>query len=262
MNQLYLKHLIATSALAGPAERARRLIAALRGLAHPELGLLRQEDRMMGVVLERLLTRSSNCIDIGAHVGSVSAVFHKLAPDGQHIIVEAAPEKAAWLRRRFTRATVHQVAVSNSTGNVSFFENIDQPGFSSLSDRTSRGATREIRVDCKRLDDLIPADHNVDFIKIDVEGHEHDALLGGGETISRCRPTILFEAGAEGDADTDPEANLRLFRLLTSDMGYDVRAVFDAYYNRPAITEADFAAYRTYPFLAFNYVATPSAGSH
>jgi FkbM family methyltransferase len=33
----------------------------------------------------------------------------------------------------------------------------------------------------------------VDFIKLDVEGHELNVIRGGVETISRCKPVIFFE---------------------------------------------------------------------
>lgn len=35
--------------------------------------------------------------------------------------------------------------------------------------------------------------HDVDFIKVDVEGHELQALAGGLATIERSRPTLLVE---------------------------------------------------------------------
>jgi len=38
---------------------------------------------------------------------------------------------------------------------------------------------------------------DVDFIKIDVEGHELEVLKGGVETITRCRPWIVVESLGE-----------------------------------------------------------------
>lgn len=46
-------------------------------------------------------------------------------------------------------------------------------------------------VQVKRLDDFGIAD--VDFIKIDVEGHELEVLKGGAATIERYRPVLLME---------------------------------------------------------------------
>lgn len=43
----------------------------------------------------------------------------------------------------------------------------------------------------KRLDDFGIDD--VDFVKIDTEGHELFVLRGGDETIKRCRPVIIVE---------------------------------------------------------------------
>ncbi len=34
---------------------------------------------------------------------------------------------------------------------------------------------------------------NVDFIKIDVEGHEYDLLLGAVKTLQRCKPLVYIE---------------------------------------------------------------------
>jgi methyltransferase FkbM-like protein len=33
----------------------------------------------------------------------------------------------------------------------------------------------------------------VDFIKIDVQGADGEVLLGGVETLRRCRPVVVFE---------------------------------------------------------------------
>ena len=43
-----------------------------------------------------------------------------------------------------------------------------------------------IMLDSLNLDDL-------DFLKLDVEGSEVDALLGAKETLLRCKPVVLFE---------------------------------------------------------------------
>ncbi|SFE00834.1 methyltransferase, FkbM family [Sulfitobacter brevis] len=212
---LGLKHRIATSGLAGPVGAVRGRLRAMRELLHPELALLYREDAMMDAVLERLIQPDWNCLDVGAHLESVFYKLTQLAPKGTHAMVEASPGKAQMLRGRVV----------------------------------------ERRVAARRLDDLLGPDAQVDFIKIDVEGFEFPALRGAEALLRRCRPLILFEAGAVADTDIADSDDRALFEWLTQTMGYDIYATFDLYYNRRPITADQFNSYRTYPFLAFNYFA-------
>jgi FkbM family methyltransferase len=257
---LRLKHRIATSPLAGPVGVLRGLQGRLRAVLHPELGLLHQEGRLTDACLAKLIRPDWNCLDVGGHLGSVSYTLSTLAPRGRLHIVEASPAKAAALRARFARATVHPVAVSDHTGEAVFYENVAQPGFSSLTNRTSRGETREVRVPMARIDDLWPADLPLHFVKIDVEGHEYAALRGAEVALGRHRPHILFEAGAVEDRDVNADSYDALYSFLTG-LGYAIRPVFHQHYGREPVTLDAFNACRLYPFTAFNFFATPTLGA-
>lgn len=256
--KLLWKHRIATSALAGPVGALRGAVGRLRTVLHPELGLLHAEHGMTDTCLRRLVRPDWNCLDIGAHIGSVSYLLSTLAPRGHLTIIEALPAKAAALRTRFPGATVHQVAVGDRAGEVTFFENTAQPGFSSLTNRASRGATREVRISMARIDDLWPVNQPLHFAKIDVEGHEYPALRGAEQTLRRHRPAILFEAGAADDPDTAAADYDGLFRFLTG-LGYAIRPVFHQFYGREPVSLEGFTACRRYPFTAFNFFAIPEA---
>ncbi len=259
MNKLYLKHRLVTSPAGAALLDLRHALSRLGYLRHPELALLGEEDVMMRAGLARALSSDSVCVDVGAHIGSMSQLFRRLAPQGQHIMVEASPSKAAWLRAAFPDYTLHQVAVSDDEGQVSFFENLDAPGFSSLADRGSRGRTVEIVAECTTLDVLLADRPRIDLIKIDVEGFEYNVVRGALETLARLRPLVVFEAGAAKDKDIDNEVYLKLYQLFTQELGYDIRPVFGWHFDKPPISEAEFMACRTYPFLAFNFVAQPRA---
>lgn len=58
-------------------------------------------------------------------------------------------------------------------------------------DSTASYEHREQTVSLCRVDSL---GTEADYIKYDVEGAEHEALLGSSETIGRCRPTLLVSA--------------------------------------------------------------------
>ena len=64
---------------------------------------------------------------------------------------------------------------------------------------------------------------DVDFIKLDVEGHEHNALLGAIETIKKYKPLLMVEIHC-----TRQEGNFNyrqsIFKLLKS-LGYEIKDV-------------------------------------
>ncbi len=257
---LRLKQRVATSPLAGPVGVLRGVAGRLRAVLHPELGLLHQEGRLTDLCLRKLVRPDWNCLDVGGHLGSVSYALTRLAPRGKLHIIEASPAKAAALHARFPKATVHPVAVSDHAGEAVFYENVAQPGFSSLTNRTSRGDTREVRVPLARIDDLWPGDLRLDFLKIDVEGHEFAALKGAEATLARHRPAILFEAGAVEDSDVNATSYDDLHAFLTS-LGYAIRPVFHQHFGREPVTLDAFRACRLYPFTAFNFFAMPTLGT-
>ena len=66
-------------------------------------------------------------------------------------------------------------------------------GWGSLESKTLADAegTIEKHVQVRRLDEF--GISKVDFIKIDVEGHELEVLKGGAATIEASRPILLIE---------------------------------------------------------------------
>jgi FkbM family methyltransferase len=163
----------------------------------------RRYEHQMIEVLKRTLVRDSACIDIGAHKGAILRWIDALAPRGRHFAFEPLPHLAEGLRRAFPRVLVHDCALGDRTGPVPFHYVVDDPGYSGLRRRVyDRTAPRieEIAVWCDRLDDLIPPDLEIAFIKIDVEGAEYHVMRGGLATIRRCRPFVVFEAGLKSTA--------------------------------------------------------------
>jgi len=252
-----VKHLLATSPAGRPLARLRALSGWPRRLRHPELAELYREDGYIDTLLPRFVVPGTACLDIGAHFGAVAYTLAALSRGGWLGIVEASPWKAALLRRRFPSARVFETAVSDTDGTTTFYENTDRPGFSSLSDRASRGATRALTVPVARLDTLLPDGPRVGFVKIDVEGHEYAALRGGAAMLARDRPVILFEAGAAADDDLDTSGTTRLFDWLVNDLGYRIHAPCDLVAGRAALDAQGFLAHRSYPFTAFNFFAIP-----
>ena len=148
------------------------------------------------------------------HIGSVISSVLTHVPSATIIAIEAIPEKAVHLRRSFPTVQVHQVALGNSEGNVKFFVDTKQSGYSSLSRPADRdiGKFIEITVPMARLDQIIELNF-IDAIKIDVEGAELEVLRGSVNTITRNRPIIMYESAPpnKGEISATKAAAMAIF---------------------------------------------------
>ena len=155
-------------------------------------------DRQTRQIMELVLRKDSNCIDIGCHKGEVLDDMLELAPEGEHYGFEPIPEFFDFLKNKYNdQCTFHQVALSDAEGIVEFNYVKSNPAFSGILEREypKEEQIEKIQVRTARLDDLIAADVLIDLIKIDVEGAEFGVLKGGKELITRCKPVVVFEHG-------------------------------------------------------------------
>ena len=122
-------------------------------------------------VMFRVLRRDSNCIDVGAHVGDILQQMTAIAPKGRHHAIEPLPHLSRKLAESFPRAVVHQVATSDQSGESEFLFVENDPGYSGLRprvyDRPDPKVT-PLRVRVVTLDEIIPANEKIAFIKIDI----------------------------------------------------------------------------------------------
>jgi len=232
-----IKQIVKRTPLAGPL-RSFKSYLELQRLPDDEYRTER-DDRAMAALMHEGLRADSVCIDVGANTGRVLSLMLKHAPAGQHYAFEPVPHLADGLRRRFPQITVHAFALSDTEGVATFNYVVNVPGWSGLRQGSYPKPVeiQEILVEVRRLDDVIPVDLPVRFIKIDVEGAELQALRGGLNTIRRCIPMIVFEYGEIHGMPygTTPEV---LYDYLTEECGLDV---FSLIGRRPRLSRDNFA---------------------
>ncbi len=259
----YVKHLLIRTPFYRPLSKLRYLVTYWKRRRHPELTAIYEEPVAIEEMMRKVMGESWNCVDVGCHLGSVLNEFVTLAPQGKHYAFEAVPQKAAWLRRKFPEVAIMNVALSDTSGKTTFYENTERSGFSGLQPHSYEPdeGFKEHTVECKRLDDVLPADYAVNFLKVDVEGAELKVLQGALKVIERCRPFILFECTRSGLSQyVIPPGDLYLFFSKT--LGYDVFVVKDWLIGGKPLTRGAFVEAITYPFAAFNFLAVPrSMGS-
>ena len=193
-------------------------------------GKNRLYDMQTYAVMKRVLNKGSNCVDVGCYKGNILRWILSLAPKGVHFVFEPLPEMYQGLLESFGSIQclrIHEYALSDATGTIAFQHVVSNPGYSGFRQRRydrPYEQIQEISVKTELLDNLIPRNIPIHFIKVDVEGAELEVFRGAIKTIRESRPVIVFEHGL-GAADyygTTPESiydllagqcNLRLFLM-------------------------------------------------
>jgi len=211
----------------GVYDQLRKLRAAL----HPTYRREYVDSQNLRLLLTFTLAEDANCIDIGAHAGSLLEEIIRLSPRGKHIAYEPLPHFYQSLVERFPSVDVRQVALSNEEGERSFLYLKSTPGRSGFHGRSfsSSQPTEKIRVRTETLDKSLPEDFIPSLIKIDVEGAERLVLEGAINTISKYKPIVVFEHG-KGGADYYNTQPQQIYELLHSYAGL---RIFDMDGNGP-----------------------------
>ncbi len=252
---LYLKSLLLSSAFAPAARQLQGLLRLKHRLQYPELSELLLEDKYLPLILEKLLSRNSNVLDVGSHIGSFLAVANRYAPEGRHIAVEASPSKCKLLKRRFPTAQIEQVAVSDYVGTATFEEDLNMPGFSRLEGSTDprTGRVARFSVNVSRLDDILNPEQTVDMIKMDVEGGELAALKGAVRIFKTCKPSLVIECSVTGAPREE------FYNFITRELSYSIYCFADFLFDKGPLAAEEFHKCGQYPFRAFNFIALPRA---
>jgi FkbM family methyltransferase len=151
-------------------------------------------------ILDRELTPTSNCIDVGAHKGEILDLFLHYSPQGKHHAFEPIPAMYEHLTGKYAgQASIYPYALSNREGTMLFNVVLDAPAYSGLQRREYKTAQPEIHsieVEVRILDHVLQGrQHAVDLIKIDVEGGEMDVLKGATSLLTQDKPMLIFEFG-------------------------------------------------------------------
>ena len=137
---------------------------------------------------------TKNILDIGANIGCHSIVYSNYT-NGNVYAFEPQPIVFELLQKNIESNNCKNIIAYNfgaSNINTIFFMNAhyDKPanqGNFKICEQQDIG----INIICKKLDDLELS--NIGYIKIDVEGHELNTLLGLEKTIQSNLPNLMIE---------------------------------------------------------------------
>ena len=144
-------------------------------------------------LFERILKPKSVVLDLGGNVGFYTLLSSVLVGlEGRIFVFEPLQRNLKFLYQHLhlnhiTNVTVIEAAVSDTCGQMSFNED-NRPSMGHLS---THGDTS---VEVVSLDTLFERGElpKPDFIKIDIEGAEYDALTGAESLLKASQPTIFL----------------------------------------------------------------------
>lgn len=183
-----------------PSFYKARFFRKLRGIT-PENILERHIEPEM-LWIKRQLDKNSVILDVGANVGAYLYLLEEVANAKKIYAFEPNPQLYGRLRRLFPLVNVFPLALSNKNGTETFKipvvngETLNSRGTLQSSFREENETSSKMQnVQVNRLDDLdfIQNLTKIDFIKVDVEGHEAEMLQGAIGTIKKFKPVLMVE---------------------------------------------------------------------
>lgn len=180
-------------------------------------------------VVERI-PAGTTVIDAGANIGIVtSQLCRAVGPRGMVHAIEPLPANVELLRElkhdnHLEQLTVWDCAVSDKDGEATLRTQsaTGTSAYASLTASWNNAGT--LSVPTRALDNLVPSDTPVGFIKLDVEGAESLALDGAERILTKDRPLVFCEFNdiVLRDASSSSDELLRKFE----DLGYSPGAEF------------------------------------
>lgn len=163
----------------------------------------------LSVFMFRRIRPGMTVVDVGANHGYYSVVFADLVgPEGRVFAIEPNPDTAPLLRRSVSvnglseRVTVVEAAaVAGEAVALPFRAEAGEPKNARLIPVDAAAGPGDVQVAGATLDAVLASVARVDFMKIDVEGAEEQALAGAMTVIRRDRPDILLEFNVHRCAD-------------------------------------------------------------
>lgn len=170
---------------------------------------LDHDEYTLGLVLPHI-EEGAWVVDAGAFIGDhTTAYIKKAGPKGKVFAFEPNPAAYSCLCHNCPEAVTFNCGLSDKDATVNYSHN-ENAGAGHIEFKA--GSVKLVTLDSLNL-------RRCDFLKIDIEGCEYEALLGAQETIARCRPFMWIEVneGALARRSSTPE---KLLCLIEKQYGY------------------------------------------
>lgn len=165
--------------------------------------------------IEQLVPQGGSLVEVGVLLGNHTAFFQKRLRPKQLVLVEADPDCLPLIQRTVS---------ANNMGGADIYLHHAFVG------RAGGTATMgDVTYETKALDELVSG--SADFIKIDVDGVELDALSGAERLLATGNPILMIEVRKTTSVMVDSWLEARGFALVRR---FEHGAYTNCVYRKPA----------------------------
>lgn len=205
--------------------------------AHLFKAIFRQHHSELMPILKQYIPEDGAVIDIGGHAGQFTKLFSSVARNGHVYTFEPGTYAYSILSlmkkiKGLKNVSLFKLGVSSENTNKTLSVPIKESGSlgygrSCVSDAAFEKSVQE-QINLISLDSFVEEGNfsRLDFIKVDVEGHEMSVLRGAKETLKKHYPALMIEIneGHLGQFGTKVE---EVFRYLEG-LGYSFARIDEA----------------------------------
>ena len=172
-------------------------------------GKRREKETML--LFSKIIKPNSTIIEVGGHIGFISLWFDNLTrPNGKIFVFEPGSNNLPYIKKNIAshnRIKLIEKAIGNYVGTVDFYQDsLTGQNNSVVKDFEGYKRNTEFSFVSSDIDKVkVPIttidtefkDTKIDFIKIDIEGGEFDAICGAREVLLSYQPVIMIEVQAD-----------------------------------------------------------------
>ncbi|MBI1836278.1 MAG: FkbM family methyltransferase [Flavobacteriia bacterium] len=152
------------------------------------------------LILQYLINPKTTIIDIGANNGLYCYYFQEILKCKEIHAFEPIPSLFNKLNRWFKNIYLYKIAISDEKKitklKIPYINSVKYETRAKLDDLIEEGENKckEIVIQTNTLDNIFD-NHNskIGFIKIDIEGHELNAILGAKKLLLKHAPILMIE---------------------------------------------------------------------
>ncbi len=163
-----------------------------------ELTLYGVHEKNSTAAIKRILKPGMKILECGANIGYYAMLEGRLVgPTGKIYAVEPSPKNIAWLTRNIAINNYEHIEVipgafGAEKGTAPFYVDI-RSNLSSFVKRDDLTEYEVVDVEMMNIDSFMALpDHDVDLIRMDVEGYETEILKGGEKILMSDRAPKYF----------------------------------------------------------------------